>query len=248
MGQFERLLGPFGEHPFAGWSQRAASGSPFDLAAFRLLGTAGIVTQNGNELVSWSGDGLTPAVFVPNSGSTIMNVDSGVVSANGNGYLSWIILVGEGQPTTHDMSLGVSIYVVCKVPDASVAIPGNRLFWTRSSTGSSRLNAFFPSAANTVQLATLSGNLSASGLSNADLETEAVWGFIYDTANSEARILRNGVTLASMAATVPITDAANHRILNASHAQVRDAVTFGFGSPELDAAATAALMAQYGIS
>lgn len=224
-----------------------ASASPFDLAAFRLLGTSGIVTQNGDELVSWSGDGLTPAVFVPNHPSAVMNVENGVVSANGVGYLSWVILDGEGQPTTQDLSLGVSVYVVCKVPDASVAIAGNRLFWTRASTGSSRLNAYFPSSANTVQLGTLSSTLTASGLSNAELETEAVWGFIYDTGNGGARILRNGVTLASGPATVPITDAANHRILNASHAQVRDAVTFGFGSPDLDAAVTAALMAQYGI-
>ena len=176
------------------------------------------------ELVSWFGDGTSPALFNVQHSTASMTVSDGVVSAQGTSYLTHTM---AGDPL--DLLAGFSAYVVCRVPDYTTFNASNRLFWMRAG-GSSLLNVFFPNAIGRVQVSAGGANAVASGLTQAEMETFAVWGFVHDLGAGQLRILRNGVIKGSTTLAAPLTGLTNYRILSNSFAQSKDAVTFGFSS------------------
>lgn len=210
------------------------------LAAMVFDGDTGLTLGAGNRVEAWASGGLQNITMT--GSSEHITAGGGVVSASPAG--SGNLLYDTIAPL--DLPLGFSAFVACRVPDVDSVGASNRLFMLYAGAPTV-FNAIMPVASGTVQLTTNGGNVTAPGLSEADLETFAVWGFVVDLVAGTGRILRNGVTLASGPLTADFSGVTRYRALLNAALEVQGALLFDRGSVEIDAAATAHLRSRYGI-
>lgn len=210
------------------------------LAAMVFDGGTGLTLGAGNRVEAWAGGGVQNIALT--GSSEHITAAGGVVAASaaGSGSLLYDTIAPLALP------LGFSVFAACRVPDADTVGASNRLFMLYAGA-STVFNAIMPSAPGQVQLTTNGGNVTANGISDADLETYAVWGFVVDLVTGTGRILRNGVTLASGPLTTDLTGVTRYRALLNAALEVQGALVFDRGSPEIDAAATDHLRTLYGI-
>jgi uncharacterized protein YmfQ (DUF2313 family) len=207
-------------------------------AAMVFSAEEGVVTGAGDRVLEWTSGGLAPITMT--GASEHITLDNGVIraSAAGAGQLSY------DTQETDDLPLGFSAFVVARMPDASVLGTNNRLF-TIEVGAASVFNALLPVSPGVVQLETNGGNVTAAGISDADLETYAVWGFVVDQVEGRGRILRNGVTLASASIAPSFVGVSRYRALLNAALDVKGGLLFDRGSPEIDAAATQHLITKH---
>ena len=210
------------------------------LAAMTFHADQGLTLGAGDRVESWASGGLQNITLT--GGSDYITATGGVVAASAAG--SGSLLYDTIAPL--DLPLGFSVFAACRVPDVAVSGSSNRLFMLYAGA-STVFNAIMGAAAGQVQLTTNGGNVTATGIAEADLEAFAVWGFVVDLVTGTARILRNGVTLASGAVTSDLSGVTRYRVLLNAAIEVQGALVFDRGSAEIDAAATAHLQNIYGL-
>lgn len=200
-----------------------------------------VVTDETGAVQAWTGAGRRPLHLT--GASEYITASGGVVRASsaGNGSLSEVL----AEP--FDLPFGMSVYAACRAPDVTNRGASNRLFML-SGQDADVFQCLFPLNDDGVLLATPGGNLSASGLDASALETFAVWGFVLDAQNQSARILRNGSIIASTALSVSLTGIVRRRFLVNAALELKGALLIEQTSTEIDAAATAYLSTQHGIT
>ena len=210
------------------------------LAAMVFDGGEGLTLGAGNRVEAWASGGLQNITLT--GSSDFITAGGGLVSASPAG--SGNLLYDTIAPL--DLPLGFSVFAACRVPDVDAVGASNRLFMLYAGAPTV-FNAIMPSAPGQVLLTTNGGNVAANGISEADLETFAVWGFVVDLVTGTGRILRNGVTLASGPLTADFSGVTRYRALLNAALEVQGALLFDRGSIEIDAAATEHLRTRYGI-
>ena len=209
------------------------------LAAMTFSANESLTLGTGNRVEAWASGGLQNITLT--GGSEHITAAGGVVAAAGSGQLYYDTLAPI------DLALGFSVFAVCRVPDAQALIGTSKRLFMINAGAATVFNAIMPSAVGQILLSTNGGNVSAAGISDADMESFAVWGFVADLVTGTGRILRNGATLASGPLTADFSGVTRYTVLLNAAIEVQGALVFDRGSPEIDADATAHLENLYGL-
>ena len=214
---FASLAGPFSRLPY--WN-RSGDGSVIGEAAYYFDASTGISLGAGNEVLAWQGGGQFPIALAPFSTGPVLNGDT--VEFSEASTLSYTLQI------PFDLVGGFSAWMRMRVPDATLQTGARRPFRLLDSSQVALLQAIFPSGTGTVLMTGGGTNVTASGLSNQDLETFAVWGFEWNAAEGTAEITRGGVTVstAPTGSVDPVPGYARVDVGIASTVQIEKALMF----------------------